>query len=76
LGERASDLFFSFKTWCELEGISEVTPNNQTAFSNALGRRGIEKHKLKDGMHYGLQLTGDLTGDLQGVMGDVFDGFS
>ncbi len=60
LGERASELFLSFQIWCQEEGISDIAPNNQTAFSNELVKRGIDKHKLKNGMYYGLQIIGAL----------------
>ena len=53
-GARAAELFQQFTQWCAAQGI-EMKPRTQTAFSLALGKRGIAWHRAPDGKHYGVR---------------------
>jgi len=67
-GRFASQLFDSFKSWCEEEG-NDLSPHTQMAFSKALAVRGINKHVSNEGRRYGLRILGgpygfhEVTGD-------------
>jgi putative DNA primase/helicase len=54
-GQSASDLFYSFKSWCQVEGHANPQPATQKAFSMKLVERGTAKKETSAGVRYGIR---------------------